>query len=282
MFYSLRGTPAQPTPPTSLFALRSLAVSGMSPLLLLLSLFVLSLSSIPSIVAWGGAGHIATAKLAQSLFTPAGAELALLLLPDTNGQIAPIASWADQVRDQPNYTWSYGLHFVNTPDFDCHYDVARDCQYQGVNGTCVDGAVRNYTHRMMDPKLADQTQYREALEFFVHFAGDLHQVPHIHERHTCDGTQKAFRLETTALTYIACCAPLCSATACRLRRRPGRQPSTGELSRLELQPALTVGQRNHFIPRRPQLLEELFRLGRVAHSVAADDLQRQRGSVDEL
>ena len=133
-------------------------------------------SLLPSVVAWGGQGHNATARLAQTLFTAATVKLTRDLLPDKGGQIDTISSWADQVRGQANYSWSSPLHYTNTPDFSCNYNYDRDCQAMGVSGMCVDGAVHNYTHRLMDPAISDLTQYREALEFLVHFTGDLHQV----------------------------------------------------------------------------------------------------------
>ena len=146
-------------------------------LILAFGLLVCSTCSLlPSVSAWGGQGHNATARLAQSLFTPAAAALTQDLLPDKAGHIDSISSWADEVRDLPAYSFSYGMHFVNTPSFACHYLVERDCKYDGVTGVCVDGAVRNYTRRLQDASIADQQQYREALQFLVHFTGDLHQV----------------------------------------------------------------------------------------------------------
>ena len=142
----------------------------------MLATLVLLLSLVPSTLAWGTSGHIASARLAQSLFTSAATNVSYELLPDVSGQIAAISSWADQVRSQPAYRWSAGLHFADTPDFVCNYDVTRDCSYNGVDGVCVDGAVRNYTKRLQDNSIASMQQYREALEFLVHFVGDLHQV----------------------------------------------------------------------------------------------------------
>ena len=138
-------------------------------------------SVLPSASAWGGPGHNATARLAQSLFTPAASQLALDLLPDYAGRIDAISSWADQVRGSAGpYQWSEPFHYVNTPDFQCHYNATEDCIAQGRPDACVDGAVRNYTHRLLDSAIEDQQQYREALEFLVHFTGDLHQVPLVH------------------------------------------------------------------------------------------------------
>src|SRR5690242_11305477 len=43
---------------------------------------------------------------------------------------------------------------------------------------CVDGAIQNYTSRLMDPSLPEK-QLQEALMFLVHFIGDIHQPLHV-------------------------------------------------------------------------------------------------------
>ena len=101
--------------------------------------------SAPAVSAWGTAGHIASARLAQSLLAPAAASLASRLLPDVSGQLQAVSGWADLVRYQPAYSWAYGMAFADTPDFACSYVPARDCMYRGAVGVCVDGAVRNCT-----------------------------------------------------------------------------------------------------------------------------------------
>ena len=146
-----------------------------SPSSLLLTALILTLTC-PLTLAWGGPGHIATAFLAQSLFHPSASLLSTTLLPDFNGSIAPIASWADAVRNTnniPYYPWSAPFHYVNTPSYDCHYIPSRDCP----TGQCVDGAIHNYTTLSLDPSTPYQVR-REAFEFLVHFIGDLHQPLH--------------------------------------------------------------------------------------------------------
>jgi hypothetical protein len=89
--------------------------------------------------------------------------------------MAAVASWADHVRD--NYTWSGQLHYINTPDWVCNYSYGRDCIWGGVLGFCVDGAIKNYTLRLLDPSLPF-FQLNEALKFLIHFLGDIHQPLH--------------------------------------------------------------------------------------------------------
>lgn len=81
------------------------------------------------------------------------------------------STWADQVRYQAGWKWSAPLHFINTPDWACDFQPARDC----ADKMCVYGAILNYTAR-----LAKQTgeQRYEALKFVDHFLGDIHQPLH--------------------------------------------------------------------------------------------------------
>ena len=181
-------------------------------------LFALLACCVPGVVAWGGAGHMATAKLAQSLFTPAATAMADRFLPEVLGQIDAIASWADDVRRQPGWGWTSGLHFADTPDFRCHYVASRDCAYEGVDGACVDGAVHNYTQRLLDASIDNWTQYREALEFLVHFVGDLHQVRYTEAHSPCRSTLAPHSHSPTGLTSVctvllSLCMPALSATA---------------------------------------------------------------------
>jgi len=129
-------------------------------------------------LGWGKLGHYMTAAIAQEYLSPAAKAGCQHLLPEVNGDIGLIASWADSVaRDL--YPWSPQLHYINTPDWACNYERSRDCH--GENGApmaCVDGAIQNYTMRLMNASLSEN-QLKEALMFLVHFVGDIHQPLHV-------------------------------------------------------------------------------------------------------
>lgn len=131
-------------------------------------------TSIPPL-QWGVVGHALVAAIAQNFLNTSATAAVTQLLPESNGDMAAVASWADRVRK--NYTWSGELHYINTPDWDCNYSYERDCQYKGVMNVCVDGAVQNYTRRLLDPTLPF-FQSNEALKFLIHFVGDIHQPLH--------------------------------------------------------------------------------------------------------
>lgn len=119
--------------------------------------------------------HELTADIATHLLTPtASAKIHKLL---SNGSLASIAAWADQIKRLKEYAFSSTLHYVNPKDnepTECNYVQSRDC----VKNFCVVSAIFNYSSRVIDETI-DQKQRVEALKFLVHFIGDIHQPLHV-------------------------------------------------------------------------------------------------------
>jgi len=143
--------------------------------MLLVSLFFACVSAVP---LWGPTGHITVATIAQGLLNQHATQQVLKLLPDNQGQLAQIANWADQVKDEPAYEWSKPLHYINTPAWKCDYERSRDCISDGATNYCVDTAIQNYTARVQDSSISFDQQ-NEALKFLTHFVGDIHQPLHV-------------------------------------------------------------------------------------------------------
>lgn len=131
---------------------------------------ILSLSS--SALAWSDAGHeIAAAVATQFLSSSASSGVEKLL----QGQsLVDVATWADKVRRDPNYSWTANLHFVNTPDWACNFDFDRDCGDQN----CVVGAIYNFSSLLANPSTDTDIQL-DSVRFLTHFLGDLHQPMHV-------------------------------------------------------------------------------------------------------
>lgn len=119
--------------------------------------------------------------VAQTLLTPNTTIMMQSMLPNFNGNLSAIASWADQVRDNGTYPWNRPLHCALTPWWSGQYIRSRDCWANKTTefypDGCVDGAIQNYTSRAMSCDL-DFKQRQEALMYIVHFIGDLHQPLH--------------------------------------------------------------------------------------------------------
>lgn len=152
----------------------------MSALVLLLVL--ISGVTVQNVHGWGLEGHALVVHLAESQLTQEASDWIKPLLPwFVDGNLTAVASWADDIIhdnsnhfDYRNWQWSKPLHYIDLPDWVCNYDVKRDC----INDVCVDGALRNYSKRIIAADL-HHIQHQEALMFLVHFAGDVHQPLHV-------------------------------------------------------------------------------------------------------
>jgi len=133
-------------------------------------------------LTWGPKGHSVAAAIAQSLLTKKADAKAWLLLNTTMSD-EKVASYADNVRMLPQYSWSKPLHFIDTPDWVCNYDYKRDCRDPpqdpaGQIDFCADGAIVNFTRRAADNTLPPFLQ-AQAVKFLIHFIGDIHQPMHV-------------------------------------------------------------------------------------------------------
>ena len=109
--------------------------------------------------------------------------------------LACVASWADPpVKRQREYTSNW--HFVDIPIVQATsaapllfaYDPARDCRTDTRSGDCAIQALERFAPILADyknPTATDGHQYgeeltvrAEALKFFVHILGDIHQPMH--------------------------------------------------------------------------------------------------------
>lgn len=130
-------------------------------------------------LAWGPLGHRVVAELAQRHLSPAAeAEVVRLLAPEHTRSLADIASWADQMQNDPAMAalWKQtrGQHYVNFHGGrSCDYVPPRDCR----DGRCVVAALDYYVGVLGDRSQPDRAR-RNALKFVVHFVGDIHQPLH--------------------------------------------------------------------------------------------------------
>jgi hypothetical protein len=123
--------------------------------------------------AWSYFGHQQIAELAERQLAAPTRAAALTLLAGEAESLAAVASWADEVRDEPAYEWSHPLHFVNFPRGRCEYRADRDC----AGGLCVVAAIERFRAELGDASLPRQRR-AEALRFLIHFVGDVHQPLH--------------------------------------------------------------------------------------------------------
>jgi len=167
---------------------------------------VVGLASLPSVIAWGAAGHEIVATIAQSHLAPKTLNTICSILNSDGGDqggdqvranadapcyLATVATWADKIRFHAR--WSAPLHFINAlgdhPPDTCVFPGPEG--WGGKERANVLDAVHNVSSILTDfvsgslspaatagaPELA-----QEALKFLIHFVGDMHQPLHLSGR----------------------------------------------------------------------------------------------------
>ncbi|KAF9941919.1 hypothetical protein BGZ65_000748 [Modicella reniformis] len=97
------------------------------------------------------------------------------------GLLSNVSTWADKVRPLSQYKWTSPLHFFNPPGDNPPEHCAAEYVYAGQDNV---NALFNMTatlnrYQTNPPDTAEGKKIREeALKFFVHFMGDIHQPLH--------------------------------------------------------------------------------------------------------
>jgi nuclease S1 len=140
-----------------------------------MTLVVLAIAVAPgAALGWGRTGHRVSARLTETLLTPATkAAIRDLLAPGES--LADASTWPDEIRRARPETGPW--HYVNVPITEKGYNPAF-CQAQG---SCVVGKIPEFLATLKDPK-STRDQKREALKFLVHCVQDMHQPVHVGDR----------------------------------------------------------------------------------------------------
>src|SRR6516165_2465940 len=138
---------------------------------LLAALFwVLILVAAPPLgFGWGREGHEVIALIAEQNMTPTALQRAKAILGGAS--LEEVANWADEFRHDHRETGPW--HYIDIPLADSKIDLARQCP----DGNCVIGKTQQFLAVLRDPN-ADRAAKAEALEFVIHFVGDMHQPLH--------------------------------------------------------------------------------------------------------
>jgi len=126
---------------------------------------------------WGKNGHEIVGQLANNFLNTMASKIATKFIGShTLEQIAP---WPDNYDHSDYGRWSGPCHYVNMPRGAANYtsDYCGSC--------CVVGAIMNYTNILQESESSpipcdfDASAEPCALEFLVHFVGDVHQPLHV-------------------------------------------------------------------------------------------------------
>ncbi|KAJ3363383.1 hypothetical protein GGF32_004377 [Allomyces javanicus] len=123
---------------------------------LALATALLLAAAAPEVAAWGHTGHSLTGRVAMQLVQPSTRRALQQLLPEVNGDIARISSWADEVKRTSRFSDTGPLHYSDAhddPPHACSYMMARDCP----DGNCVTVAIQEFSWAVRNATLAKPT-----------------------------------------------------------------------------------------------------------------------------
>ncbi len=173
------------------------------------------IANAPPAFAWGDPGHEMVALIADHYLKPAVRTRAMAILSgDTthltsDTGIASEATWADKFRDSDrnttkiHYDQTHNWHFVDIelggPDIDAacfnHPVVpAGTVASESAADDCVVDKINEFAAELKDAATAADEK-RMALQFLLHFVGDVHQPLHSSDDHDQGGNEKKVKAD---------------------------------------------------------------------------------------
>ncbi len=129
-------------------------------------------------LAFGQLGHRIVGDLAQNNLTDSAKKQINML---TNGEsLAQMSTWADEIRSDKNWHHAAPWHYISIADDETWQSVTRN-----PDGDIIEGLQR-FEKVLKNPKASQKDKW-QALAFYVHFVGDIHQPLHVGHRHDKGG-----------------------------------------------------------------------------------------------
>jgi hypothetical protein len=137
-------------------------------------LLVFGIACSIALISWGYVGHQVVAEVAEQHTDIRVLPIIEKLL---NGKkMGDVASWADEVRNQPDYKHTSPWHFLNVPIGLTYSQFIKEVHDQKQENIYT--AILNQ-EKILSDKQATNDQKSEALKFLIHLVGDAHQPMHV-------------------------------------------------------------------------------------------------------
>ena len=126
------------------------------------------------LISWGVTGHRTIGRIAANHLSPEASAAVRELLG--NETLAEAATWADEVRNQPDYKHTGPWHYINLP-----LGLTEPAFEKAVKGMAQENVYSALLQQeqVLGSTASSKEQKIEALKFIVHFIGDLHQPMHV-------------------------------------------------------------------------------------------------------
>jgi len=135
--------------------------------------------SVPSL-AFGPNGHRIVARIAENHLTP-GAKAKIKKI--TRGRfLAQLATWPDEIRSNPDWNYTKPWHYLSIDDNESFENLKRS-----KNGDVMEALAR-FEKTLRNKKVVGKEKW-QALAFYIHFMGDIHQPLHVGRRGDLGGNK---------------------------------------------------------------------------------------------
>lgn len=151
-----------------------------------MAVMAITLAHLPmkSALALGPNGHRIVATIAEDNLEPA-AKKALMKI--TNGDpLAKLANWPDQIRSDKTWDYAKPWHYISIDDDEIFTGLERN------KAGDILTALAEFEKKLRDKK-ATKTEKWQALAFYIHFVGDIHQPLHVGRRDDRGGNDIAVK-----------------------------------------------------------------------------------------
>jgi hypothetical protein len=134
----------------------------------------------PPAFAWGQNGHRITAQIAYQHLTPTAKKAVAALIDDEN--FVELSTWPDHIRSDPEWDHAEPWHFMSVDD-----DAAISSLTPPLEGNIL-SKLEDFerTLRNSSPSKKDK---RDALAFYIHLVGDIHQPLHVGRKEDAGGNR---------------------------------------------------------------------------------------------
>ena len=134
----------------------------------IIRIFLITLLSIQSLMAWGKTGHRIVGKVAETYLTKnAKMQIQRIL---GHHDLSRVSTWADEIKSDPNWKHAWDWHFCTIPDGE-NYEAGK------YTGDAIDKVEQFVT--TLKNKKSSKEEKQIALKFLIHLMGDLHQPLHV-------------------------------------------------------------------------------------------------------
>jgi len=148
--------------------------------LLVIITALLTTSIINSAFALGPIGHRVVAQIAEENLTPS-AKKALMQI--TKGEpLAKLSTWPDEIRSDSKWDNTHAWHYISIDDDESFNGLKRSKKGDILK------ALSDF-EKVLRNKTASEEERWQALAFYIHFTGDIHQPLHVGNRDDLGGNK---------------------------------------------------------------------------------------------